>query len=349
MQQHTRRTDRMPKPANKNDFLSGDLCRLFAKAKMPTNPALATELLRLTKDTKANAGDFAGLIRTDPALATRLLKTANSVQFAQRTPVTTIERAVSVLGLYRVKTAALSFQLVSHLDRLGGVPFDMKAFWQHSVLRACLARSIAQTAVPQRQEEAFLVGLLEDCGVLLLVQVLGASYATLCRSSLSPAGFYAVERDSFPYTHLDAISVMASEWKLPPIIALPVARHHDRVQPMDDGSEVDQLSAIAYFVGGLRFASDLAALPEDEALREFGAASLRLDDAAWTLAQQRAAEEYGRVSVLFGSVLPQEIDVGDLLSEANRQLAAAARDTEQRVFNVEAERVAIQQNQRQLQ
>src|SRR3990172_2099396 len=193
MQQHTRRTDRMPKPANKNDFLSGDLCRLFAKAKMPTNPALATELLRLTKDTKANAGDFAGLIRTDPALATRLLKTANSVQFAQRTPVTTIERAVTVLGIKRVKTSALSFQLVDHVDRLGGAPFDMKAFWQHSVLRACLAHSIAQDVVPHRQEEAFLVGLLEECGVLFLVQILGASYAGCCRSGVSPLAYYEVE------------------------------------------------------------------------------------------------------------------------------------------------------------
>jgi len=339
----------MPNPANNNDVLSEDLRRLFAKAKMPTNPALATELLRLTKDANAGAGDFADLIRTDPALATRLLKTANSVQFAQRTSVTTIERSVTVLGLNRVKTAVLSFELVSHLDSLGGVPFDIKTFWQHSVLRACLAHSIAQTVVPQRQDEAFLVGLLEECGVLLLVQVLGASYATLCRSSLSPAAFHAVERDSFPHTHVDAISVMASEWNLPPLIALPLARHHDRVQPSGDGSDVDQLSAIAYFVGGLRFASDLAALPEDGALREFGAASLGLDEAGWTLAQQRAAVEYGRVSILFGSVLPQEIDVGDLLSEANRQLATAASDTEQRVVNVEAERVAIQQQQRQLQ
>jgi len=333
--------------ANKNDALSRELRALFAKAKMPTNPALASEILQLTSNAKSSADDFAELIRTDPALATLLLKTANSVQFAQRTPVTTIERAVTVLGLNRVKTSALSFQLVSHMDRLGGVPIDMKAFWQHSVLRACLAHAIAQEVIPQRQEEAFLVGLLQDCGVLLLIQMLGVSYSKLFSSGLSPAAFYAQERKLFPYTHVDAISVMATEWKLPEIIAQPLARHHRMSK--EKGSESAQLGAIACFVGGLCFTSDVAAVPEDEAFRQFGLEALRLDEGAWTLAQRRTAEEYQRVNILFGSMLPKEIDIGDLLSEANRQLATAVGDSEERVHVVEAERSVIQQEQRRLQ
>ena len=173
--------------------LRGELKQLFARAKMPSSPALAARILELINDARSSTADFAAVIRTDSALSTRLLKTANSVQFAQRTPVTTIERAVTVLGLHRVKTISLGFQLVGHLDRLGGAPFDMTTFWQHSLLRACIARSIAQKVVPEREEEAFLIGLLQECGVLLLVQLLGPSYAGLYRSSLPPAAFFAVD------------------------------------------------------------------------------------------------------------------------------------------------------------
>ena len=338
----------MPKGAANRQGLTREIRTLFAKAKLPTNPTIATQVVRLAKDTFSGANDFAKLIRTDPALATRLLKTANSAQFAQRTPVSNIERAVTVLGLNQVKTAVLGFQLVTNLDRLGGVPFDLKAFWQHSLLRACIARSIAQTVVPERQDEAFLIGLLQECGVLLLVQVQGASYASLCCSTLSPAAFYSIEKESFPYTHLDAISVMAAEWKLPEIIAAPLVRHHQATVLSPGCAETDQLSAVAYFVGGLCFAGNSSLAPEDAALRDFGSGTLGLDEASWTLAQKRAADEYMRAAALFGHLIPEEIDISDLLGEANNQLAVAAVESERRALDIARERAAIQRDQRRL-
>lgn len=328
--------------------LHGELKQLFAKAKMPTSPALAARILELINDARSNAVDFAAIIRIDPALSARLLKTANSAQFAQRTAVTTIERAVMVLGLNRVKTISLGFQLVGHLDHLGGAPFDMTTFWQHSLLRACLARSIAQRVVPACKEEAFLVGLLQECGVLLLVQILGSGYASLYRSNLSPAAFFTVEREEFPHTHVDAISVVASEWALPGIIAVPLERHHCRPSSGLFSSEIERLSAVSCYVGGLCFVSDRTVAPEEQSLREFGAKTLGLDDEKWAQVRRWAADEYRQISMLYGDVLPQEVDVAELLSEANRQLASVVNDADQRVLNVEAEREAIHREQQRL-
>ncbi len=335
---------------DRNRNLRYELRQLFAKAKMPSNPALAARLLELIKDPKSNAADFGAVIRADPALSARLLKTANSVPFAQRHAVTRIERAITVLGLNRVKTISLGFQLVGHLDRLGGAPFDMRTFWQRSLLRACLARSIAQTVVPKHAEEAFLVGLLQECTIPLLVQVLDGSYATLYNSAnLSPTAFYAVEERSFPYTHVQALSVLACEWNLPKIIAVPLERHHQQMDLPEEPSEVERLSAVSYFVGALHFSGDLTVDPGERALREFAAAALGLSDAAWAETQSRAADEYQQVSTLYRDVLPGNIDIAELLSEANRQLAAVANDADQRVLDVEEERKTIQRGQRRLQ
>ncbi|MHC4611074.1 MAG: sensor domain-containing diguanylate cyclase, partial [Planctomycetota bacterium] len=322
---------------------------IFAKAKMPSNPALVSRILALINDSKSSAADFGAAIRADAALCSRLLKAANCALFAQRNPVTTIERAVTVLGLDRVKTVSLGFQLVTCLERLGGAPFDMKAFWQHSLLRACIARSIAHTAVPGRKEEAFLIGLLQDCGVPLLVQVLGCGYARLYRSKLSPTAFYKVERESFPHTHVDAITAMAAEWKLPKVIAVPLQLHHRRAQLPEQASDIDCLSAVGYFVGGLCFSDDLAMVPEDQELREFGTTALKLDQAEWDRARSRAAEEFQRVSALFWDVLAEDVDVTELLGEANHQLASAASSAAQRMLDVSAERDAIHREQQRLQ
>lgn len=329
--------------------LRHDLRAVFATAKLPTNPSLATRILALIRDPSSSVADFGTAIRTDPGLSSRLLKTANSPLFAQQTAVTTVERAVTVLGLARVRSIALGFQLVLHLDRLGGTPFDMKSFWQHSLLRACLARSLAEAVIPERKEEAFLGGLLQDCGIPLLAQVLGSSYSNLYRpTELSPAAFYAVEKKTFPHTHVEAIEVMAGEWNLPKVIAGPLERHHRRTQLTDQSTEVDRLSAVCYFVGGLRFARDMVVDTEEQELREYGAVTLGLDDATWDNVRDGAGAEYERVSGLYGHILPEDVDVTELLGEANRQLVSVASDADRRVLDVETERQAVQREQQRL-
>ena len=56
------------KPPARDGGFPAELRRLFVKAKMPTNPALATEILRLAEDSRASAHDFAEVIRADPGV-----------------------------------------------------------------------------------------------------------------------------------------------------------------------------------------------------------------------------------------------------------------------------------------
>ncbi len=253
--------------ANSPEALRDQLRSVFSRAKVPTNPAIAMEILRLADDPNSTAEQFAQAIRADAALAARLLEMANTAMFAQREPVTTIKRAVTLLGLRRIRMVALGFQLVSHLDRLGGSPFDLKTFWQHSVLRACLAREATATVVPTHAEEAFVIGLLQDCGTLLLVQVLGNEYAEVHASSLTPTAFYHEEKKRFPYDHAEAIHALAQEWNMPDVIAEPLGRHHQPTALTEESSEIDRLAAVSYFVGSLPLAGDLTLAGKEPGLR----------------------------------------------------------------------------------
>lgn len=338
----------MPRSPTHKQSLRIELKKLFAKAKMPTNPSLAARILTLGNDPNSSAGDFADVIRTDPALLTRLLKTVNSAHFAQRNPVTTVARAVTLLGLNRLKSVALGFQLVKHLDKLGGAPFDMRVFWQRSLLRACIGRSIAGKVLPSRAEEAFLIGLLQDSGILLCVQILGCAYADLYRSELSPAAFYAVEEKTFEYTHVDAISVMASEWRLPKLIAVPLERHHKALSCPESPSELEQLVAISYFAGNVRFADNLTVTSEEREIGQHLAAALELDPACLQPALNSALEEYQQIAILYEDMLPADVDVAELLSEANRQLTNVAKDADERLLNIESEHQKVEREQRRL-
>ena len=322
--------------------LQNELRKLFRRAKLPTSPALATQILSLAANPDATIEQFAQAIAVDGALSARLLRMANAAQFAQREPVTSISRAVTVLGIGRVKTAGLGFQLVGHLNKLGGCPFDMKTYWQHSLLRGCVAQEVARVCVPALVEEAFLVGLLQDCGLLLLVQLYGREYAALAESGkLSPAAFYAEERSRFQYNHVQAIMVMAVEWGLPHVIAIPLAKHHRPVSLNPQSSDFDRLCAVAYLVGALCFTGNAATAPSDIGLSEYARTQLGVNGDALQAALLAAGESYAAVAALLGDALPDGVDVADLLGEANRQLEMVAGEAVCRVDTVEAERAHL--------
>ncbi|MEE9129182.1 MAG: HDOD domain-containing protein [Phycisphaerales bacterium] len=326
--------------------LQDKLRRVFAKAKLPSNPAIAAQILELVNDPNSSAEHFAQAIQADVALAARLLEMANAARFAQRTPATTIQRAVTILGLRRIRMVALGFQLVSHLDRLGECPFDLKRFWQQSVLRACLGRQIAATVAPNNVEEAFLIGLLQDCGVLPLVQLYGAEYGELyMHGDLSPAAFYQAERERFPHSHVDAIGVMATEWKLPAIIGEPLSQHHTPIELKRGAPESYRLCALSYFLGSMRLHGNQSNSRAGPTLRHYAHRNLGLDEQGLVDCFAKAAKSYRDIAPLLRDKLPDELDVTDILEEANRLLSDVASETDLHLEAAEAEREQILRQQ----
>jgi diguanylate cyclase (GGDEF)-like protein len=339
----------MEEASNRARALRDELSSVFSKAKVPTNPTVAVEILRLADDPGSTAEQFAEVIQTDPALAARLLELANAAAYAQREPVTTIKRAVTVMGLRRIRAVALGFQLVAHLDRLGDAAFDLKSFWQHSVLRACLAREIATRVVPDHAEEAFVVGLLQDCGVLLLVQVLGESYSRLYASqNLSPTAFHDAELERCPWDHVEAIRALASEWRMPALIAEPLGSHHQPVTIDPEATVTERLCGVSYLVGSLPLVSDLRPAASEPALQGYAQAQLGLDESELHECLEQAGEAYHHVAPLLADHLPGDLDVAALLDEANRHLSQWASEAEKRAEEVEAERDHIRRQQDQL-
>lgn len=333
--------DSMQRQSTRSHSLKDELQSLFLKAKLPTNPAIAAQIISLVEDPNSSAEQFARVIENDPALAASLIKVGNSSFFSQRHPVTSIQRAVTVLGLRRIRMAAVSFQLVSHLDRLGNVSFDLPSFWQHSVLRACMARELAAKIVPEHAEEAFLVGLLQDCGILLMVQLLGEEYGELYgNGGLSPTAFYAAERDQYPYNHVDVITIMGEEWHFSEILAHPLSQHHERVQLEENSSPHERLCAVSYFVGALRWTDGQHTDKTEPHLLNYATNELGLDEESLQACFVATGDAYQSVKELFGDVLPGDIDVAELLDQANRQLSLAVQEGE-----VETEQVRIQRDQ----
>ncbi|MEE9294955.1 MAG: HDOD domain-containing protein, partial [Phycisphaerae bacterium] len=149
---------------------------ILDSVRIPSLPEAAVKLLSLCRDDQVSAGEIVGVVEMDPALSTRVLKLANSAAFGQQHRVSTLTRAAVVLGNENLKVVALGFYLSAGWEGMGFAGFDIREFWRDSVIRACLARRLAKCADYQPAQTAFLVGMIQDIGTLILGTHFGALY-----------------------------------------------------------------------------------------------------------------------------------------------------------------------------
>ena len=70
---------------------------------LPSLPAVALEVLRLTQAEDSTIEELADCLSRDPALAAKILKLSNSSMFSTGQEITSIQRATMMLGLKTVK------------------------------------------------------------------------------------------------------------------------------------------------------------------------------------------------------------------------------------------------------
>ena len=107
------------------------------------------------------------LIQADPALATLLIKTANSALYRTRNTDSTIEQAIMRMGLRTVKNLVTSYSL-KHLFKTdhNAIKQRMKDLWVHSTEVAAISYVLAKHLRRFDPEQALLMGLLHNIGML---------------------------------------------------------------------------------------------------------------------------------------------------------------------------------------
>ena len=228
--------------------------RIIQCPTLPSLPAIAMQVVDLAQRADADVAHIAKVIGTDPALAGKILRTVNSSFYARSQPVGTVTQAVVILGLQSVKTLVLGFSLVANLSGgksggkgAAGAGFDHLGYWRRSIYAATAARTLAAKVGILQQEEAFLAALLADVGMLVLDRVLGDEYAKATAGATTHDDWCAAEQAALGMTHAEAGGLLAAAWKLPPLLATPVAKHH---APADvPEPQLRKLTELVYLAG----------------------------------------------------------------------------------------------------
>lgn len=298
-----------------------------------TQPEVASRLLELVQDPEAGPAEFADAVRHDPTLSGRLLRVANSAVFAQRSPVTTVERACVLLGLQRIRAIALGFYLARSAQ--AGPAELSRRIWGESVFRACLASTLGVARVPGASAEAFLIGLMLDTGIPLLRELAGPAYDGVLDAARSPRELMRLEIDRLPCTHVDVVSALCRIWELPDVLRKPIERHHIRPRDGDETSTLTRLHQIAHVVGEIDLTIRGDALDGPVELSRDASALLGMDGARLREAVDSATGEYTALIDVFSDVAEGLRDLDAVRELAHARLVESADAVARESFNLQ--------------
>lgn len=200
-----------------------DKCRT-----LPSLPRVAVELLELWEDESVSIARIARTVSTDPALSARLVRQANSPFYGFRSRVDSIERAVTLMGLNATMSLCLGFSLLRDRRRKGDEDFDHDRYWHRSAAAAVAARVLGRKLSVANPDGLFLAGLLQDLGMLVLVQALPEIYSPLLRRARGDhVALARFEHDALGADHAGFGRYLLAKWGFPEDIAAAVGSSHN--------------------------------------------------------------------------------------------------------------------------
>ncbi|UCG34349.1 MAG: HDOD domain-containing protein [Phycisphaerales bacterium] len=189
-------------------------------------PEVAQKVRDIAADPQGTVTNLAEIITSDPALASKLLKLANSAFYGLPSQVSSIHRAIVILGFKTVQNLALAGALcgIFRGARISPI-FSGYDLWKHCLAVAVAARKLAKAADVFNPEEAFLAGVTHDVGMLAVRDAKPDRLAAAIAKAQQGMAFLQAERTEFGTDHTEVGWALTSVWRFPDNLRL-VCRHH---------------------------------------------------------------------------------------------------------------------------
>ncbi|WP_415890900.1 HDOD domain-containing protein [Neptuniibacter sp. SY11_33] len=192
--------------------------------KLPNVPEVVRQLIQQLNNPAADYGEIAEKVAQDQTLSLKILRLVNSAHFGLRRKVSSIDEAVVMLGMVRLKTLVIASGIAGSVKEVEGL--DLKKFWSESFRVAALSKWFAERNTDVDPDIAFTAGLIHNIGRLLLhlsqptlaqeIQALiDESNCSRCDAELKYLGFTAPE----------AGQALLDMWSFPGELGIAVRQH----------------------------------------------------------------------------------------------------------------------------
>ncbi len=168
-----------------------------------------------------SGADIAALIEEDKALSQHLLRLINSVLYKHQVAITSISRAITVLGVDEIKHLLLGLSLfkltISHATVL-------PLFWQKTMYCSVLAKVFSKQNTVFHGENVFLMGFLANIGQLVIAHTLPDMVLKIMAKAQGHILVEPIlEEEILGFTRADIGGELIKQWGLPDSIYEGVA------------------------------------------------------------------------------------------------------------------------------
>lgn len=194
--------------------------------KMPSLSTTVGKVMEICSRTDASPNELNKVISLDPVLTGQVLKLINSAYYSLINKVTSLTRAITMLGMNTVKNMALSTAIIrSVAGAKKSKALPTTKFWAHSIGAGVSAKLLGEViGIPvMEREELFLAGLLHDLGKVPF----GDEYIEVLNiARFEQLPLQEVELDVMGIDHQEVGLQIAEKWKLNRLITTCIGNHH---------------------------------------------------------------------------------------------------------------------------
>lgn len=200
-------------------------------SRMPSLSTTVAKVLEICNNPTSSPNDLNRVISLDPVLTGQVLKLINSAYYSLPSRVTSLTRAIIMLGLNTVKNLVLATSILASFrsSQFGG-SFSIDAYWAHCLCVGTTSKAIAKMCgVPALEhEEFFVAGLLHDLGKLPMVACFGDLYnQTVTRCEDEDLALFQAEKKYIGFDHCQVAMLICAKWKLSSEMRHAIVYHHN--------------------------------------------------------------------------------------------------------------------------
>lgn len=212
---------------------------------LPVLPMVANKVMKVASNPDSTASLLGLVISRDEALASRVLRIANSAFYGVSRKINTISEAVTIIGFDGIKNLALALSMRGVYKSFGLLE---QLLWDHSVGVAITAQLAAAHVHVKQKEEVFMAGLLHDVGKVILLNQEKEKYTRVIQMVYNDDfTFTAAEEEVFGFNHAIVGSLVIKKWNFPDFL-VSIARYHNDFPSYKDGdSYISLMLALVNF------------------------------------------------------------------------------------------------------
>jgi len=200
------------------------LDKLVARAqRLYTLPRVALQVLELTRDEGVDAQQLQRCVESDPALAAKVLRAVNNPLFGAGGKIASLRQALALLGTKPLRLLVLGFSLPRRLFTGLEAPV-YREYWRHALIKSAAAREICRRWFALDEEELLAAALMQDLGMLVLLQQLDGPYMRFLNAVRSRGLDLArLETTTLGFDHTTLSARLLESWRLPDRLVAIVA------------------------------------------------------------------------------------------------------------------------------